>query len=64
MRYYNIYFCSVVNFNNRKQNKIYFFAQKWHGGKQATLASFYSRKSKQLHFWPNSIGTNFQGIKS
>ena len=42
MTYYNRYFCSVVNFNNRK--KKLFIAQKWHGEKQVTSVSFFQEK--------------------
>ena len=48
MRYYNRYFSSVVNFNNRKQKKIYVFAQKWHGEKQAISVSFFQEKLSNL----------------
>ena len=41
---YNRYFCSVVNFNNIKQNKIYFLLKNGMGEKQVTLVSFFQEK--------------------
>ena len=41
MRYYKRYFCSVVNFNNRKQKKIYLLLKNDMGKKQATSVSFF-----------------------
>ena len=48
MRYYNRYFCSVVNFNNRKQKKIYFLLKNGMGEKQATSVSFFQEKVSNL----------------
>ena len=44
MRYYNIYFCSVVNFNNRKQNKIYFLLKNGMGEKKQLRYHFFQEK--------------------
>ena len=44
MRYYNRYFCSVVNFNIRKQKNIYFLLKNGMGEKQATLVSIFQEK--------------------
>ena len=62
IRYYNRYFCSVGNFNNRKQKKIYVLLKNGMGEKQATSVSFFQEKVSnftsdqiQLEFSRNKI---------
>ena len=62
MRYYNRYFCSVVNFNNRKQKKIYLLLKNGMGEKQATSVSCF--QGKVSNFTSDQIQLEFSRNKT
>ena len=59
---YNRYFSSVVNFNNRKEKKIYFLLKNGMGGKQVTSVSFFQEKVS--NFTSDQIQLELSNLKS